>query len=204
MQLAEVVAEAQRLGFIGKGSVSSAIEHARGFAAGVDGQPGRVLDLGSGGGLPGLVLAAEWSTARVTLLDSQQRRCAFLRKAVDGLDYDDRVEVVEARAESAGQQARLRGRYDVVTARGFGRPAVTAECGAPFLRVGGLLVVSEPPGRGDVDDVSRWPASGLRLLGLGIGSGWVTEFRYRSLVQMEPCPARYPRRVGVPAKRPLF
>jgi 16S rRNA (guanine527-N7)-methyltransferase len=201
--LAAVVAEAQRHGFVGKGPVSSAIEHARGFAAGVEEPPGRVLDLGSGGGLPGLALADEWPTARVTLLDSQQRRCAFLRAAVEQLGYDDRVEVVEARAEIAGRQPGLRGGFDVVTARSFGRPAVTAECGAPFLRVEGWLVVSEPPGGGDLDD-SRWPAAGLAMLGLSRGAEWASEFRFQSLVQTSVCPDRYPRRVGVPGKRPLF
>jgi 16S rRNA (guanine527-N7)-methyltransferase len=135
----------------------------------------------------------------VTLVDANQRRCAFLDDAVTRLGFQDRVTVVATRAELLGHEADFRAGYDVVTARGFGRPAVTAECAAPLLRVGGRLIVSEPP-----TDDDRWPAEGLALLGLELGSVWTTPYRYRSLVQVSLCPARYPRRVGVPAKRPLF
>jgi 16S rRNA (guanine527-N7)-methyltransferase len=91
-----------------------------------------------------------------------------------------------------------------VTARGFGRPAITAECAAPFLRLGGLLVVSEPPPSSVAAAGERWPADGLALCGLAPERVWATAFHYRSLRQSSPCPDRLPRRVGVPAKRPLF
>jgi 16S rRNA (guanine527-N7)-methyltransferase len=198
--LASVVAEAQRRGFVGDAPVEDALEHARGFAAGVAEPPQRFLDLGSGGGLPGLVLLSLWPSATVVLLDANQKRCAFLREAVTALGLDDRVDVVEGRAEALGRQSGLRGGVDVVTSRGFGRPAVTAECAAPFLRVGGLLVVSEPPS----DAAQRWPAEGLALCGLAAERTWAPRFHYRSLRQVVACPDRYPRRVGVPAKRPLF
>lgn len=206
MELAEIVARAQRRGFVGKAPVGQAIEHARGFAVGLETAPLRVLDLGSGGGLPGLALAVEWPKATVALLESNQRRCAFLRDAATRLGVDERVFVVEARAEVAGRLPELRGCHDVVTARGFGRPGVTAECGAPFLRVGGWLVVSEPPSQieSTVGSRERWPRAGLQQLGLTSGQAWTTEFHYQSLAQVEPCPLRFPRRTGVPAKRPLF
>jgi 16S rRNA (guanine527-N7)-methyltransferase len=78
---------------------------------------------------------------------------------------------------------------------------VTAECGAPFLAAGGHIVVSEPP---DGDD-ARWPAEGVQELGLAADGIVRTEAgSYRLLRQVAPCPDRYPRRVGMPAKRPLF
>jgi 16S rRNA (guanine527-N7)-methyltransferase len=197
--LASVVREARRLGFVGDAPAGDAVEHARGFAAGVDGAPERFLDLGSGGGLPGLVLLDLWPSASAVLVDANQRRCAFLREAVAALGLDGRAEVLEGRAEALGRRSGLRGGFPVVTARGFGRPAITAECGAPFLAVGGLLVVSEPPAGGE-----RWPAEGLALCGLAPERTWATRFHYRSLRQREPCPDRLPRRIGVPAKRPLF
>lgn len=197
--LAEVVARAREHGFVGRGSVAQAIEHARGFALGLPRPPQRLLDLGSGGGLPGLVLALHWTEAEMTLLDAGKRRCGFLREAVAHVGCADRVTVVEARAEEAGRLPELRGHYDAVTARGFGRPAVTAECAAPFLEVGGRLVVSEPP---EAED--RWPADGLALVGLEPSGAWTAPYHYRSFVQASPCPARYPRRTGIPAKRPLF
>lgn len=198
--LADIIESASRRGFIGRGSVTTAIEHARGFAAGVADPPPRLIDLGSGGGLPGLVLATDWPDTVVTLVDANQRRCEFLRDAVDRLGYDDRVAVVVARAEVLGHQLDFRAQYDVVTARSFGAPAVTAECAAPFLKLGGQLIVSEPP----TPEGDRWPEDGLALLGLSLGADWTAPFRYRALVQRSLCPMRYPRRVGIPVKRPLF
>jgi 16S rRNA (guanine527-N7)-methyltransferase len=199
--LRALVGEAQQHGFVGPGPVDPALEHARGFARGLAAPPARFLDLGSGGGLPGLVLADVWSSASGALLDANQRRCAFLREAVGALGLTGRVVVLHARAEDAGRDPVQRGTYDLVVARSFGRPAVAAECAAPFLTTGGRLVVSEPP---DSDD--RWPAQGLASVGLEPSDRWTAPLpaHYRSFVQTAPCPERFPRRVGVPAKRPLF
>lgn len=194
----------QRLGFLGPGPVADHVTHARGFAVGLDAPPSRFLDLGSGGGVPGLVLATLWPSASVVLLDAGERRCAFLRDAVARLGLDGRVDVVRQRAEEAGRSPALRGTFDLVVARSFGAPAVTAECAAPFLEVGGLLVVSEPPEDRPGPGGDRWPADGLAAVGLGVGPTWRAPYRYQALVQREPCPDRYPRRVGQPAKRPLF
>ncbi|NLD75345.1 MAG: hypothetical protein GX643_01625 [Acidimicrobiales bacterium] len=193
------------LGFLGPGPVEDHIGHALAFATAVPLPPARAVDLGAGGGLPGLVLAASvWPTCRWTFLDAQQKRTAFLELAVDELGLSDRVEVVTERAETFGRDLDHRGAYDLVVARSFGPPAVVAECSAPLLRSGGLLVVSEPPS-GSAD---RWPAAGLDELGLHSPS---------PLVDPGPPPThlmvvkrgsaavdRYPRRVGVPAKRPVF
>jgi 16S rRNA (guanine527-N7)-methyltransferase len=216
-----VLARSRSLGFLGPGSVRVQVEHAFGFAAGPVGAAGvaphRVLDLGSGGGIPGLVLAHAWPDAELVLLDAAARRTAFLETAVASLGLAARVTVVRSRAEQAGRDATLRGRFDVVVARGFGPPAVTAECAAPFLQVGGRLLVSDPPAEGGDAPAQelvpvghpgrapdRWPAAGLDLVGLAVEGAWAAPFRYRSLVLTRPCPERFPRRVGVPAKRPLF
>ena len=162
--------------------------------------PAHALDLGSGGGVPGLVLAERWPSTRFVLIDSERRRVNFLERAVTDLGWADRVLVMHARAEDAGRDSTLRSSFDYVSARAFGPPAVVAECGAPFLNAGGLLVVSDPPtGAGD-----RWPASGLEQLGLRVvgehgGDAHATVLRQESL-----CPERFPRRPGIPTKRPLF
>ena len=88
---------------------------------------------------------------------------------------------------------------DAVVARSFGAPAVVPECGAPFLRTGGVLVVREPP---DVDPAERWPAAGLASVGLARDPDEIDGVV--RLRQVASCPDRFPRRVGVPAKRPLF
>lgn len=151
--------------------------------------------------MPALPLAVRFPTWRWILIESGVRRASFLRSAVTILDLGSRVEVVEARAEVVGRSVMYRGRCHLVVARGFGPPAVVAECGAPLLRAGGHLVVSEPPGGAR----SRWPAGSLAALGMTVGAE--VEARaawYQVLHQKDPCPERYPRRVGVPRKRPLF
>jgi 16S rRNA (guanine527-N7)-methyltransferase len=157
------------------------------------------VDLGSGGGLPGLPLALLWPGTSWILVEAGTKRAAFLREAVGRLDLTDRVEVAARRAEEAGRSA-LRGAAECVVARSFGPPAVTAECAAPLLKVGGTLVVAEPPG-GDPD---RWDPEGLTLLGLSPGRSVTRPTAYQVLIQETPCPARFPRRTGIPNKRPLF
>ncbi|MGH9094556.1 MAG: RsmG family class I SAM-dependent methyltransferase [Acidimicrobiales bacterium] len=157
------------------------------------------MDLGSGGGVPGLVLAWHRPQIRWTLLDGSQRRGAFLTEAVADLDLGGCVDVVPERAEIAGRGS-LRHTQDLVVARGFAGPAVTAECAAPLLAVGGRLVVSEPPGGAP----ERWPAQVLRTLGLVPHRAVASPIALQVLRQTEPCPDRYPRRVGVPGKHPLF
>ncbi len=215
--LSEVIGEARTLGFFGPGAIDVQLRHADGFVSitrsNVGAEEARVLDLGSGGGLPGLVVANDWPEAHLTLLDANGRRAAFLRQAVTLLGFSDRVSVVQARAETAGRAPDLRGQFDAVLARSFGRPAVTAECAAPFLRLGGKLVVSEPPKPSgeSPDDLeestgpsTRWPAEPLAKLGLEPTETVHAEFAYQVLCQKVPCPDRYPRRDGVPARKPLF
>jgi 16S rRNA (guanine527-N7)-methyltransferase len=203
----EVLEEAQHQGLIGSGPLRPHVVHSLGFsdAARKRGRPfgpgDRVADLGSGAGLPGLVLADAFPEVSFTLIEGSTRRAAFLGHAVVSLKWDRRVEVVGARAEVAGRQAGMRGAHTVVVSRLFGSPAATAECAAPLLQTGGWLVVSEPPDAAG----GRWPAAGLAVLGL-VPAGVVTEpgGRFATLEQAHPCPDRFPRRTGVPAKRPLF
>jgi 16S rRNA (guanine527-N7)-methyltransferase len=124
--------------------------------------------------------------------------------------------VMRARAEDAGRDPALRASQDVVVARSFGGPAVVAECAAPLLRPAGLLVVSEPPvsngpvphgnrqPRLVVGHPDRWPFGPLSELGLQPVAFAIFGFGYQVLQQEAPCPERYPRRSGIPAKRPLF
>jgi len=169
------------------------------MGAAIESFPAVSLDLGSGGGLPGLPLALAWPTTRWLLLDANARRADFLRHAASALDLSGRVEVIEQRAELAGR-GQLRSTVEVVMARSFAAPAVTAECAAPFLHRGGLLVVAEPP----EDQPDRWDGPGLASLGMQLGTRVVERSAVQVIVQVTVCPDRFPRRVGVPSKRPLF
>ena len=163
--LSVVLEDARRLGFLGPDAVERHIAHAEAWAEALeaDQAPGSFLDLGSGAGVPGLVLALRWPDSEAVLLDSQLRRTAWLRTAAGRLGVGDRVSVAEGRAETLGHDVELRERFPLVVARSFGAPAMTAELGAAFVAPGGVLSVSEPPG--SVAD-RRWPEDPLELLGL--------------------------------------
>ena len=193
-----VLERSRALGFLGPGAIAEQRRHAEAFTALLPAEPALAVDLGSGGGLPGLVLAAALPGTRWVLLDAMAKRTAFLHEMVQELGWQERVDVVTGRAEELARERR--GTVDVVVARGFGPPAVTAECAAPLLRLGGALVVSEPPGSAG----ERWPADGLAALGLALEAAVTGPPAFIRLRAVEPCPARYPRRNGVPAKRPLF
>lgn len=136
-------------GFLGSMPIMDQIDHTLGFVFSVEAELGRqprsTLDLGSGGGIPGLILSTCWPEAQLVLLDSNERRTAFLSDALIGLPGGATAEVVRGRAEEIGRDDRYRERFELVTARSFGSPAVTAECGAPLMVIDGLMVVSEPP-----------------------------------------------------------
>ncbi len=188
-------------------AVHEQIDHALGFVATTEtvlgGQPTSAVDMGTGGGVPGLVLHSCWPACRLVLMDGNQRRTEFLSEEVAGWDSSSVIEVVRGRAEELGRDARYRQQFEVVTARSFGKPSVTAECGSPFLELGGVMVVSEPP---EEDVEGRWPQEGLSELGMTrrSRSRFDDRFSYQLLYKSVETAERFPRRVGIPTKRPLF
>lgn len=161
----------------------------------------RAVDLGSGGGALGLPLAVLVPGVEWVLIESSRTRADFLRRAVGRLGLTE-VVVCAVPAEVAGRDDGLRAQADVVFARSFGPPATTAECGAPLLRVGGMLAVTEPPEEpGDEREPARWPPAPLETLGLALGP---RVGAFQTLCQRERCSDRFPRRTGVPRRRPLF
>jgi len=148
-------------GFLGPGPLDLHVDHAQSLAQVDPDFRGRFCDLGSGGGVPGLVLIEAWPDSTAVLLDGSTRRCAFLGEALEAMEVQDRAVVLEGRAEELGH-SDARCTFDLVVARSFASPPVTAECAAPLLKVGGRLVVAEPPEGGQV----RWDSTGLALLGL--------------------------------------
>lgn len=193
--LSRVLGDAQRYGYLGQGAVADHVRHSLAFMV-PDWPLGDVAELGSGGGVPGLVLARATDRS-FSLVERGAARAAFLRRAVQVLGLGERVAVVEADAHDVGRDPAHRGRYGVVVARGFAAPAITAECAAPLLREGGRLLVSEPPGGAGV----RWDPAVLAKLGLvfvEVVDGVAV------LDQVRACPAPYPRRSQVAARRPLW
>jgi 16S rRNA (guanine527-N7)-methyltransferase len=164
---------------------------------------GHVADLGAGAGLPGLPLAIALPAATVTLVESNGRKCDFLRRAAEACGAANAC-VVHARAE---EWAEGLGRCDLVTARALAPLAVVAEYAAPLLAVGGVLVAWR--GRREPDDEAA-AARAADELGLQVRSPVpVTPYpgalhrHLHVLVKTGPTPARFPRRPGMARKRPL-
>jgi 16S rRNA (guanine527-N7)-methyltransferase len=202
--VSQLLEGAQRLGFLGPGPVADHLMWSLAFAQAAGTTPERGVDLGTGGGVPGLVLALVWRRTDWTFVESNNRRADWLQASVARLGLQDHCHTLCERAELVGR-GPLRYGADLVTARSFAPPGPTAECAAPLLKLGGRLLVSEPP---DLPG-SRWPDDGLALLGLtkkgsvrvSTPAGPITFARIEST---SPTPETYPRRVGVPSKRPLF
>lgn len=199
-QLHGTLRRAQDVGFLGPGPTDQHIIRALDLGRVVASSPVRALDLGTGGGIPGLPLALLWPDSEWVLLDGSVKRTAFLGEAVDQLGLLNRLSVVTQRAEVAARLPAFRCTFDLVVARGFAGPAVTAECGSPFLKQAGQLVVAEPPG----GEPSRWDTVGLAKLGMTLGKSQDSPTACQVLLQSERCPSRFPRRTGIPAKRPLW
>jgi 16S rRNA (guanine527-N7)-methyltransferase len=166
---------------------------------------GRIVDLGSGAGLPGLVLAASLSKARVDLLESVSRKCEFLRRAIQRTGISN-ASVVCERAES-WSSSDGREAYDAVTARAVGRLATLAELASPLLRRDGFLVAWK--GRRDPAEESEAGRACERLAMAPAGVRAVTPYpgsrdRHIHLLRKNgPTPNDLPRRDGLAAKRPF-
>jgi len=145
-----VLQDAQRLGFLGARAIDEVVAHARGFVRALVefGPVETVLDLGAGGGTPGLVVALDLPAARLTLLDRRAKRTDFLERVVHRLGWQDRVAVVCADV-TAFEPREL---FDAVVARGFGPPEFTLTAAARLVRPGHPIVISEPPGDDRWDD----------------------------------------------------
>ena len=201
--LPRALEESRARGFLGPQSLDVQILHAEGFALCWEAisatPPDSFLDLGSGGGLPGLVLLDRWRCGAV-FLDSMTKRSALLAEVLKWPESPDGV-VVTARAEQTARWPEFDHEFDLVTARSFGPPAVTSECAVRFLRIGGVLVVSEPP---DDSETGRWDSAGLDQLGLRDLGRTRHGAAFRVLVKERETDPRFPRESGVPKKKPLF
>ena len=186
--LLEVLEQARRHGHLGPGPVVDQLEQARRFGRHVRRPYAIAVDLGAGGGIPGLVLATDDGPARWLLVDRRSARVDDLVRAIGRLGLGERVSARAIDAVDLGRDPAWRGHVDLVTARSLGAPPEVAELSAPLLRVGGQLLVSEPPGAGG----DRWPSEGLRRVGLQLDSPTLPGLA--SFTQVEVCPPRYARR----------
>jgi 16S rRNA (guanine527-N7)-methyltransferase len=167
----------------------------------------RLIDVGTGAGFPGVPIKIAWPRTQVTLLESINKRASFLAYLVDQLQLSD-VEVVVGRAEEIGHDDRFREQFDLATARALATMPVLAEYLLPFCRIGGFVLA---PKKGDVQaEVNKAGGAFLRLGGrlhdmASFNLPRLSQTRYVVVVEkVNPTPEKYPRRTGIPPKRPLI
>lgn len=163
----------------------------------------QIADLGSGAGFPGLPLAVALPSARLSLVESQRRKCSFLERALDCAGIEN-ARVVCSRAEEWRDGLDM---HDVVVARAVAAQAVVLEYAAPLLRLGGTLV--DWRGRRNVEEERAAAQAaaelGLRLLEIRRVEPFVEarDHHLHLYAKVEPTPPRFPRRPGIARKRPL-
>ena len=164
------------------------------------------IDIGSGAGFPGLPIKIVRPALRLTLLEANAKRAAFLERLVQRLSLE-RVTVVNDRAEQVAHNPEHREAYDLVLARAVAPLPTLVELTLPFLRLGGVLAA--PKGSGAPREV-REAAAALRACGGHVESihplqipGAETSPTLVIVRKTSDTPQRFPRRTGIPAKRPL-
>ena len=165
-----------------------------------------VIDVGTGAGLPGIPLKILWPETRLVLLEATAKKTTFLHHLKHKLGLED-IEVVVGRAEEIAHEVKYRGKFDVVLSRGVARLPTLIELTLPFCAIGGLFIAQR---KGDVESEVTRASKAISTLG-----GNLQEIKMitlddftdaRCLVVIEkisPTPEKYPRRPGIPSKRPL-
>ena len=168
----------------------------------------RLADVGSGGGLPGIPIKITRPELATTLVESTGKKVRFLQHAIDSLDLKG-VEIANTRVEDLGRTRAHRGAYDVVTCRAVARLSVVAEYCVPLLEAGGCAIAMK--GRLEPEELAEGNKA-VDALGAKVAETttvpMLTEVgeKERNLIILEKIgetPARYPRRPGLVAKRPL-
>jgi len=166
-----------------------------------------ILDLGTGAGFPGIPLAIMLPEVHFTLLDSRRKKVDFLKSVICKLDLNN-VELVVGRAEELAHQKSLRGAFDLVTSRAVAPLRTLIELSAPFLKANGILVAQKSEKiREELIDADN----AIQTFGLNIESlHFFQKFKFmppgRAILLMENIklsPDEFPRRPGIPSKKPL-
>jgi 16S rRNA (guanine527-N7)-methyltransferase len=168
------------------------------------GRAGRIADIGSGAGFPGLVLAVALPDSHLDLIESVGRKCEFIERAIDSAGIANAT-VLNARSEELAAGER-RESYDAVTARAVGRLSTLAELASPLLKEGGILVAWK--GKRDEDEEQQMDRAAEQLAMaperiLDVGDRAGSKHRHLHILRKAgPTPADLPRRPGIAKKRP--
>lgn len=164
-----------------------------------------LLDIGTGAGMPGIPLKILLSEARLVLLESVAKKTAFLEQLVGQLGLEH-VRIITGRAEDIAHKVDFREIFDLVVSRAVGSLSTIVELALPFCRQGGLFIA---PKKGEIEEEINRAERAIHILGgslRDVKQMDVEGLESRFLVIIEKTgftPSRYPRRPGIPAKRPL-
>lgn len=181
------------------------LDSAAPLALGLISQGARVIDVGTGAGLPGIPLCILRPDLRVTLLDAQRKRVTFLQAAIEALDLP--AQAVHMRAEDAARDEARRETYDVAVSRAVAATPTLLELTLPFVRVGGRAIAWKGPGlQAELEQARR----AAHLLGGALegvldapvpGRDW--QHVLLVCAKRQKTARQYPRRAGLPGKNPL-
>lgn len=167
---------------------------------------GSLLDIGTGGGFPGVPIALVQPACTVTLLDSTRKKIAFLEQVRQALNLTN-IKTLVDRAEALGQQPHYREQYDRVTLRAVAPATVCAEYALPLLKLGGMAILYR--GQWTVEEEASLQQA-LQLLGGTIAAveAFTTPLTQGVrhclyLQKVAPTPAEFPRDIGLPSQHPL-
>lgn len=165
-----------------------------------------LVDVGAGAGFPGIPLKIAFPGLRLVLVESVAKKAAFLHHVVEVLELGG-VEVHTARAEELAHRSELRERFDLATGRGVAEMAVLAELTLPFCHLGGLVVAHK---KGEMAPELDRASRALEVLGgrlkkvVPVALEGLEDGRVLVVVEkVAPTPPGFPRRPGMPQKRPL-
>jgi 16S rRNA (guanine527-N7)-methyltransferase len=166
----------------------------------------RIIDVGSGAGFPGIPLKIAVPDIKITLLEATAKKVLFLEYIIKELELAD-VEVINGRAEEAAQKPEYRERFDVAVSRAVAELAVLAELTLPFCKTGGCVIAQK---KGDIQLEIEQSLKAVEMLGgrltkvEKIELEGLNDERYLIVIdKIKAAPGKYPRRPGMPEKRPL-
>lgn len=166
----------------------------------------RLADIGSGAGFPGMALKITAPGVSTSLIESSRKKSRFIKETANALCLDN-IEVINARAELAGQEISCRESFDVVVCRAVSHLSVITEYALPFLKIGGEFIAFK--GREAEKKIAE-SSRAIKLLGgepAGIKKLSLPEGKEnRALIfirKTKPTPLKYPRREGIAGKRPI-